>query len=424
MPDVFLQGLLNEGHLRDIGGETARFDALTSAVQDLSTRLVTGEGRGDVVPLVLVGLDEKVVATDPVFAQVEAAIVAHWSTYGNVFHGDRPRQLLRMVALAAVHAAAESDDRVAAAAWYTASNWLELSPQGSRHVTDFALSLGAKAETRAIEVWARPKTDPSFRMPARASAQAATVERFTLTKKPTSDAVLKALSEDVAQLQLTDSRMGTSNDPSAWVKSAAPELAAAILSAVESGSGVVIDRINEAGMLSAEGIKDFAEDVGNRVREALADAQRASAGRELRSELLWWRQALYSPSLRLSYRALDPGLAALAMAVDLHTLVPDFTPHSLEFVLREAVRACEFEGDLSLAGLVDQARAHRDVWAGTYQAVLSSEVRRTPALTAALSDTGRPSEWLGPAAADVRAIQDVAVWAFRELQAARLVAHA
>ena len=424
MPDTFLQRLLNEGHLRDLGEDETRFDALTKAVQDLSADLATDGGRGQAIPFTIVALDEAAPLADPVFERLASAIIAHWSTYGNVYKGDPPRQLLRMVALAAVQDAAESDDRVAAAAWYAAANRLAVSPTGQEVVRAFAEDMGGRTESTATDLWKRPGGEPSFRMPPRAKAEAGSIEGFVLAKGLIADEVLKALTTATTVVQVRDLNTNQNDAFNKWAAAVAPEVAAVVQSAVDSGTRALVKRINEAGFLSVEGIKDFAEDTGGRVREALAEAQQAWAGRDLRSDLLWWRQSLYSPSLQGSYRDLDSRRAAIAMAVDLHTLIPDFAPQSVEFVLREAVRACELDETLTLAEFLGEVRAHRDVWEDFYQAEAPAGVRRAPALTAALVDEGNPSEWLGPVASEPLPIAEVAVWAFRELQAARLVSHA
>ncbi len=423
MAESFLQHLLNEGHLRDLGEDTDRFDALALAVQDLSAELATDEGRAHVIPFTIVALDESTPPNDPTFEQLATAIVEHWSTYSNVYRGDPPRQLLRSVALAAVRAAAGTDDRVAGAAWYIAANRFTVAPTEEMVARKFSSDLGKTAEAAATEVWKRPEAEPSFRMPARADAEAAAVETLSMNKDFVAKEVLDALLTDASELSATDSRTAqTTNDPKAWATAVAPELAAAISKAVGGGVNVLVERLNEAGLVSTDGMKGFASSVGDRVREALSEAQQAWAGRDLRSDLLWWRQSLYSPSLRDSYRHLDPHPAALAMAADLHTLVPDFAPLSVEFVLREAVRACGLDGTLSLADIVEHARVRRDLWSDVYQASAPRNRRRAPALSAALADDGTPGDWLGPVASATLPIADAAVLVFRELQAARLSA--
>jgi len=56
-----------------------------------------------------------------------------------------------------------------------------------------------------------------------------------------------------------------------------------------------------------------------------------------RSELLWWRQSLYSPSMRRSYRDLQPAVAAIMMASDFAGLAGSCAPVSADYFLRETV---------------------------------------------------------------------------------------
>jgi hypothetical protein len=63
------------------------------------------------------------------------------------------------------------------------------------------------------------------------------------------------------------------------------------------------------------------------------------SGDNLRPQLLYWKEALYSPSKKLSYRQLSPDVATYWAAYDLYKLLPPYHPHSAEFFLREALRA-------------------------------------------------------------------------------------
>jgi len=71
------------------------------------------------------------------------------------------------------------------------------------------------------------------------------------------------------------------------------------------------------------------------------DALEASEGRrkaeQLRLNVLWWYEALYSHSMRCSYRELPPPLAAVVMAVDLLDQVMKPTPASVGYLLAEAI---------------------------------------------------------------------------------------
>ena len=69
--------------------------------------------------------------------------------------------------------------------------------------------------------------------------------------------------------------------------------------------------------------------------------------------LLWWKQALYSPSLRCSYRDLSPAGTAIALSFDLGGVSGAPVPLSVEYFLREMIRNVLPENpELTLAELV------------------------------------------------------------------------
>jgi len=76
--------------------------------------------------------------------------------------------------------------------------------------------------------------------------------------------------------------------------------------------------------------------------------------RQTHLNALWWSEALYSPSLRKSYREIPPPLAATVMAVDILAEVAKPTPASVGYLLAEAVNRLPeagFERKFTLAEL-------------------------------------------------------------------------
>ena len=65
----------------------------------------------------------------------------------------------------------------------------------------------------------------------------------------------------------------------------------------------------------------------------------ATAGLQRRTNLLWWKEALFSPSARMSYRDMSASDAAALMAFDMHRQIPTFSPASVAAFLRETVIA-------------------------------------------------------------------------------------
>ncbi len=56
---------------------------------------------------------------------------------------------------------------------------------------------------------------------------------------------------------------------------------------------------------------------------------------QLRSELLWWKEASYSPSTDKSYREIVDGIIEIIIAKDYSSFVPIIYPKSADYFLKE-----------------------------------------------------------------------------------------
>lgn len=425
----FLQSLLNQGLLEDIGQDEDKRLATQQAADDLSAHLQTPDGKGDATGFILVALDASTPEDDPVFGIAEKAFTAHFPTYGNAFRAGRPRQLLRFAVLDAVRSAAEADAKVRAAAWYTAAS---VFPHTGCEVVvaELVRSLGKAVERDASEQWSRTTASGTFTTPPITKAQRGTVEAPTLTGVAAS--IQKALDADIELLKASGAyNRGVTHDPASWATALGPKLSDSIQTVIETALGDLAERVSAQNGTSDAELKNFAQAVGERVRAAIATADQAGAAEVRRSDLLWWRQTLHSPSLRTGYRDLDPLNVALAAARDLHDLTAGVAPQSVEFLLRETVRAvCGDDGSVVTPAAFAAHAATDHSWQDAYRPPLEvhGAPRRTPLLQyahavatgAATAEDG--SAWLGPVAEESVRLVDAAVWAYRDFQAAHAVA--
>jgi hypothetical protein len=157
----------------------------------------------------------------------------------------------------------------------------------------------------------------------------------------------------------------------------------------------------------------------------------ATAGLQRRTNLLWWKEALFSPTVRLSYRSLPPAAAAAQMAFDLHQQVPTFSPASVSAFLFEAVvglPSVEAEKVFAISDLVREAQTHESLAAlrDASAKIIGPPEGRGPVM-ALIAHPDAPASRAEhefrrltgvPADAEVT-LPDWATWVFRELQAAR-----
>jgi hypothetical protein len=135
-----------------------------------------------------------------------------------------------------------------------------------------------------------------------------------------------------------------------WAKEFADKMSVAIAEVLDGTAKKLAPvPVDLSGPLSK-----LAKAVTAHVDKALASFSSATAGLQRRTNLLWWKEALYSPSAHASYIDMPPFEAAALMALDLHEQVPTYSPASVSAFLREAVRCLPAEKD-------DQNNGERDV---------------------------------------------------------------
>jgi hypothetical protein len=161
------------------------------------------------------------------------------------------------------------------------------------------------------------------------------------------------------------------------------------------------------------------------------NASRAVRSTPRQLNILWWMQALYSPTLRRSYRDLDVAVATVAMAHDLMALDVVPCPEGVVHVLGEAVRDA----------VADHEQQRRAPTTLTNWLTLLAEGAAVNALRPIVGDGPPPASGTAPLLEVVRAVlrghkppqgmlgalseeeaspRQLAMWLFRDLVAERL----
>ena len=273
-------------------------------------------------------------ATDPVVTEALEALSKRWTTYVNTF-ASTPVAVVRAMLLDALTQAATSDDRIGIAFVTSARNTLPFMEVGDEKAiwADVVAEIEAKVDARAEAEWATPESIAlppfSFEAPAAPAPKIvhATVNHDALTKR-----LQAAAGPQSANVQTNGNpHWPTANGP--WVAEFGARASEAITEVVEGAAAAIrVSEIDIAGPL-----KELTTAVTNYVEGTLAAFSGATAGLQRRTGLLWWKEALYSPTARVSYRELKPDAAAALMAVDLHNQLPTFSPASVSAFLHEAV---------------------------------------------------------------------------------------
>lgn len=426
MEKEYLMMFLEAGVI-DLKGDDAKLEKLRSTANNLSDALQKAPAK--TTYFTMVAADPNIAAADPTVEEAMAALRKQWETVANAFSG-RPVGILRAILLDAIVKAARADDAIAVGFVNTARNAL------------------AHAETSdEADIWREAVGEIENKVDARAEAEWATPETITIDALNYSPPAVKSVEHETTKVDRAALKTnihsaagpwGSTNpnphqpgqNPQAWSQEFANKMSIAIAEVVDSAvEDIAPTPVDLSGPMSS-----LVKAVAVHVERALASFSGATAGLQRRTNLLWWKEAMYSPSAHASYFDLPPFEASALMALDLHEQVPTYSPASVSAFLKEAIRSLTAEND-------GERSAKRDVGALVGEArvtafmqpfrVLAAQYAPAPVGRGALlSLIGHPLEQSALEGTSLRAFCGVdastqmtpSEWGthlFRELQAAR-----
>jgi hypothetical protein len=430
---AILQDLLNVG-LVEIGSEDSRFERIQAAASALATRF-KAEPRL-LVPATLVCLDDDIDEDDPMFVLVEELVIAQWKTLRNT-HVNRPRQLLRSVIIDALATTIDSNAMAAGVAWYTAASPLRHRQVrlGKAHEVVERLLKNASHIAEAEAVVRAGLSAPTARED---NIQEATEDKVSLNINSTikDDEIIVGVARAAGPQYAPKPNLENPNphwpqQAPQWVNEFVPRMTAALVNAVNLGTSRLAQSLSEnlAGPLSvfekklAIGLSELGQ-----LRDETLQSYQAS---RMRLDVLWWSEALYSPSLQVGYRDLPLSVASVAAAVDLVTIVPALAPASVCHILGETVhrlaRILNGDGALPIITYLHALADAKTNFGDGLPNSTTNEVRSPLLGLVGEASTGSriPAEVLRLRAGVDGALQlspaEFATWVFRDLQARRLV---
>jgi hypothetical protein len=275
---------------------------------------------------------------------------------------------------------------------------------------EFLTSLAERVENQAATIWALPKVwEPPKIEYADGTLPAAAVEAKVLKE---------ALKNAIGPAGGSGANPNwPSSNATEWIEhygaGSANAISAAIVSAIK----------DTVPYIAAQSRRDTQTAV-NMLNEKLVGA----VADNLRADILYWKEALFSPSKKTSYRQLSQDGVIYWAAQDLHLRVPRFHPLSVEFFLRETVRLAigdkEAKKRLTLEQFFTGAAADVDSALDTPSCVRDSQ-RLTPlqavqASVAKKLDAHEASARTGIPPQTAIQRDEIAVLLFRDFQVKRL----
>lgn len=354
MSGEYLMRFLEIGAI-DLKGDDTRLEKLRATAKDLSAVLKKAPAK--TLSFTMVAADPGVASDDPTIQEAMAALRKQWETVSNAFSSP-PVAILRAVLLDAIVQAARVDESISVAFVNTARNALANAETADEAVVwrEAVGEIEAKVDARAEQEWATPEmiaVDPlQYTSPAAATPKykVPTVDRDTLRA---------SISRSAGPWNGNPSNpYSPNNNPQHWAASFGEHMSEVIGEQLDTlAKGLTPLPVDISGPLTI-----LATAVTTHVEKALASFSGATAGLQRRTNLLWWKEAMYSPSVHESYLDLPAFEAAALMALDLHEQVPTYSPASVSAFLKEAIRCLPADpndihgGKQEIAQLVSDAR--------------------------------------------------------------------
>ncbi len=351
------------------------YEHITSTAKSLSTYLRANPE--EIVPFTYAALLPDVSDKDPAIEKTTALLKKEWKTYPSLSMSS-PKVMLRAIILDALLANAESDDVTKSAlALLLASALPHLSVGKEEEIWKTALDELLVAVERNAEIaWTVPSRMsvpdfPKINVPAiRISVKGGEVNKEMLKK-----GMCAAAGPEDADGKPTEGNQHWPHEGPPWSYRFAPSAASAISEAISGAMGPKTASVKPEALAEA-----LTEAIVNHLESFIGQLASAMHGVEMRSRLLWWKEALVSPSARISYRDINHKAVPGLMAYDYQAVLPSLAPLSVSAFLVETVQML----------LPDDEAAPIVEWLQALAALPHAEALRSAIREIAFADGYRP----------------------------------
>lgn len=325
MENKLLQPFLQAG-LIDIGDSDERLANIEQSIAELQKKF---EDDHSILPTyTLVGLDPDVSADEQTVIETELIIAGHWKALRAKF-SERPIAIIRAVILNALYNVGIKDAYAARIIYLTASNFFPYIKLGREEqiIKQIISDLGDLAEQNAVEEWSLGEEEATFKLGS------LKVTDLKLGKVEINKPTLKSSLKDA--VQRTPQGHNPYQHPEEWGEAFAQKASEGIGESFNNAFQTFNNSITPTAIEAP--INKFFGEFKHSLNEVLKTSFDSIRSVERRSKLLWWKETLYSHSIKNSYRTLDVNIQPIVMASDLYDQLPEITPVSVDFLLRDTI---------------------------------------------------------------------------------------
>ena len=322
MDNEFLQSFLKTG-LFEIGDSDDRLEKLRKSIIDLQKNF---EKDYTLLPkYTLVAIDPNISDTEPVLLETEKIVIDHWETLRSKYP-EMPRNILRGVILNAINNVGVNNPIAARIIFLTAQNlypFVKLNKE-KEIVGSLLLKLGDIAESNAVEEWSFIEEEPKLKLDTLKISEL-NVDEIKISEEKLKAGLLQGIQASATTGHKINHGLHEPNFQAVYLSETSKGIANAFNSAFKQFNGTKLSESIETS------INKFFTSFKKSLDVSLKTSFSSMTSVERRSKLLWWKETLYSSSLRTSYRELDKNLLPIVMSSDLYNQLPEITPISVDY---------------------------------------------------------------------------------------------
>lgn len=316
-------------NLLRLGADDSRFENVVTAAESFRHWLAAHPERFSAC--LYSAIDPRSRPDDGVRAKAEIYLKAAWRSYAGAF-SERPELVFRAMMLDAIQAMTDRDHdaRVATALLLDASlPHIELGVEGEI-LAGFTDGLRKQIDRASEQAWSVPN---DIELDDFSNESTDKVRVPTGRANVDIEALTAAIHDASGSSEAEGGNPHAPNQGKAWSDEFAPRLATALAKPLQD-----LGKPRNANVEATDLINLISGSVSDYVRQAVQKLAKSAYGLDLRTRLLWWKEAKVSPMTGQSYREMTADEMSLQAVFDYQAYLPASSPPSVIAFFRETLR--------------------------------------------------------------------------------------
>lgn len=334
-------------------------EKLNKAIEALVKKLKKDRQR--IAQFTLIALDPNCSPDDPVLKEVQEIIIEKWPVFINKAGGNNLVTYNRSVILQSLSELCTDNVEIAGIVWLTGNSIIKHYSKGREEeiLKSWLKEIGIKYESEARNLWTISDLKVAAKFP-KASSNEVKLDTHTANKSYLQGRLHAAAGPN----KMKENGVNEANDnanrywPQSnanWVTDFGYIAAEAISGSINAVFKANNKELTEYLTQSHENINEFLDQLKPYIESVSNSMLNKSLSLDLRSQLLWLKESMYSSSLDGSYREVDSGLLPFVIANDVAKIIPKLYPTSVDYFAKEIARASapDIDSDKPILDLIE-----------------------------------------------------------------------